>query len=52
VGSVDIHIQSFVNARGLSKIIEVMQLLKSNTSIVAGAFRMMAALLSLYGDTD
>jgi hypothetical protein len=48
VGCVDEHIQSSVNARCLSKIIEAMQLLKSNTSIVAGAFRMMAALLSLF----
>jgi hypothetical protein len=52
VGCVDEHIQSSMNARCLSKIIEAMQLLKSNTSIVAGAFRMMAALLSLFGDTD
>jgi hypothetical protein len=51
VGSFDAHIQSSVNARCLFKIVDLMKLLKSNTSIVAGAFRMMPALLSLYGDT-
>jgi hypothetical protein len=38
MGSIDLHIQNSVNARYLFKIIEAMQLLKSNTSIVAVAF--------------